>query len=334
VKAPSVHDQKIEGLRQTLSWLAEDNPAQMFEIMRTSVDLVSGLRPGDIECILARAAPRLTLGHPYRGWELFWRAFSTETDWKGLNPGELHHMALQRALATKDEALASISVLCLGLILVARGKTKQATGIATNTLDFLSTKTKAQYRKRVSLVLGMGQIHSGRVREGITILESVSGCPDISSLEVAYDESNRAFYLASVGRNEHALEALEEPLRIARETQHYYLNQMNSFALAVAMLKSDPKSSAALMKRCIAESPCYGWEPISHETLAAAQHQLGDFDTARSELAAANRMRKARNLPYTEIDRIRLRPLAPYFSTIETTRVARPSPASRTPATL
>ncbi len=291
-----------------LRWLAEDNPLQMFEMMRVSTDLVSGLYPDELAPILSVAISKLPVNHRLVGWSHVLRGFA------GPNArlAEYQAHALQRGIETNDHSLISFSSLCLGGNLEVHGRIREALSLADKSLSLLGPRPAPQDLKRIESFRGSTLIRLGRWREGLDLLESLTRHPNLSSLEMAYDEAARAFYLASLGRCEEASKVLEFPLKIAKSTNHFYLRLMSGLALGQIGAFRDPGNAITLLDNLEKESAgrmfaLYDVQLL--ETLAEAHRLAGNLPESAETFNRSRSIRVRKGYEMTAWDHTRIKRL-------------------------
>ncbi len=154
------------------------------------------------------------------------------------------------------------------------------------------------------------QIHRGRTREGLNLLEYAGERYASDELLTTQNTALRALYCAVGGFIDEANDLLVVPEQVVEDTDHLRLKLICLLTQGLIAIKTDELDRAVaifedLVARAIASSSDH-FEVYAREALATADWKHQDRPEAVNHLKASNRVRKRLKMGVTLWDRQRL----------------------------
>jgi hypothetical protein len=300
-----------DGFVATIEWLAENDPAQMLEMMRTTIGFTSAVPPAKLLSVLnlaARAVPHNSYLH---GWLQHWRGFAI---FSGCNirEGQPHFVfAAEAAEANRDPLLLSESYFWLGASEILLGRSSRALLLSEKARTLLETWGISEGDYKIANLRATALLHLNRNQEALKIFESATGHSHLTSLDFANHEALRALYLATLGQFALAREVLEFPKRLVSETGLQNLKGLCCLATGVIQSQEEPHRAINTLNSLLETSKLRKYPHFvlySQESLALAHLKMREMSEAKSLLKGALETRKRIGMAYTGWDQLRMKP--------------------------
>jgi tetratricopeptide (TPR) repeat protein len=303
----------VGGLLQLLQWFAENDPMQMLEVMRVNYDICIGIRPAHLHALLHQAANRVKIDTRAAGWFSFWRGYEfVNADNIGA-AREHFNIAIDLGLETKDYVLAVEALNWLGASEVLMRRLGAATRLSERGAQIVQPLRDLKLKARVEHLKATILIHQARTKEGLDTLQEVSDAYEDRLFEFAQNEALRGLYNACTGNSRAAIDILEGPSRVGRESGHFRLQAICGLAEGyVSIYEGEPEKAIHLLNQLLMKSAAAGtphFEIYSREAIAVALWKIQEQPDAVTQFEQSQQLRRTLKMAYTDWDQQRLRPL-------------------------
>ncbi|HEY3780883.1 MAG TPA: hypothetical protein VGL56_07355 [Fimbriimonadaceae bacterium] len=308
------HIQPVQAFHSMLAWMAEWDPLQMLDLMRSNIEMSLGAPPDQIQKLLITAIPRLPVGHDLQGWVPFWRGQTRLMSEDIVSARHLFSSAAEEGLKCGDYTLFSSSVLWLGSSEILLTRLDAARRVAKEGQQALSGLTDSSVGIRFKHLLGTIMIHQGHLNEGLRLLEEAGNDSEGGILGRAINQGLRGLYLACAGKPNAARLLLERPSLIGSESGHFRLQSICELAEGhIALSERSGEQALRAFKQLLSYSASgkeTHFEIYAREASALALWQLGERQEALNQISSARDLRRRLHMSYTDWDKMRLKPLA------------------------
>ena len=293
----------IDGLLAMLGWYAKNDPKGFYKVLASSPDMVRGI---DYHILLNLINSTQLAKTSLSGWSLFWRG-TAENDLSLV--ASLLKQAWVEAKNSDDILLASEVALELGKVYARLGKPKSALNVCA-AADELALKSSLSVVKANSLALrGTVLCHYGESEKGIGLLEAAEPFVD-DTLALAIRRSSRAFFLASVGRNQEAAIALDWAMHASSGLGHRRIQRVSDMTSAI-MASNECEKDVAIpaLEKLYAETTQAGFSQFNFyaaELLAKHYVHVGEKEMANQKLLSARQSRAQSKSAITPLESARV----------------------------
>jgi hypothetical protein len=301
----------IRGFYQFLLWCAENDPFQMFDLMRSNIDVCLGISTDELRHLLRLASSRPLVSRLVSGWRHFWSGHVE----LGLSvDSSLSHFksAQEIGMELSDHLLAAEAIHWLTAGKILAGQIDAAARVAAAGLDYGERLQNRELKARLQHAMGTVLLHQGLPREAIAFFERANPAFERRILDWAQNEALRALYEACSGNAQIAEIRLAEPKRIGLEAGHGRLNGICILTDGyIALANRDFDFAHKKFGEIPAAEGLRGhFETYAREGEAVALTGMGEAPEAWKAMSAARTYRKHMRLAYTAWDRSRLEPFA------------------------
>ena len=216
---PVEQSDATDGFVNLLAWYAQNDVRGFYKVLRSSANLVRGI-PFSTLKHLSDVAFRTSPDSP--GWSLYWRGSAEENL---VVSSKYLRKALKEAQSTGDGELASEVALELGKVYARLGKPELAMQVYSVAEAVATASGSKDYLVNSLRLKGTVLTYYGHADRGIQAMIKAENLVD-DALGLALARGSRAYFLASVGRNEEALEALDWSLRITSGLGHKRISDL------------------------------------------------------------------------------------------------------------
>ena len=303
--------QPITHFFQYLRWLADHDPLQMFDNMRSNLGVCAGFRTEEMGYLLERVASKPITSRLVQGWRHYWFG---QTHLLGVIDTSAAHFGEAYAIGqeTGDQLLTSESIHWLTATKILSGQLPSAFRLASSGLEYAATLKSKEIKARLDHAMGTALLHQGCPAEAIALFERANPALEKRIFDWALNETLRALYEACSGNPDGAMRHLEEPERVRRGAAHATLDGLSALAYGYIGLAQREWSMALssfgkIVPLDVAQSH---FGIYAREGEAVAYAHLGEDALSWKSMATARKFRKRMNLAYTEWDRSRILPFA------------------------
>jgi len=268
----------------SLKWLAHWDEKSFFQLLQTSPNLVRGIDFSELKELVQIAnqkAPEV------RGWSLYWKGVAEED--LSVCAGYLVQ-AFEHARLCQDNGLASEVALELGKVYARLAKAKHAYRVCQIAADIADHSHTAQAKANSLRIRGTVNCYFGESPKGILDLE-LSERHVEDTLGRALSRMSRAYFMASVGRTEEALDLLDQLSIETYGLQHVRIASNERIVKAIAMFHSRTGDwGMGLMQSTLEESIRTGFTQhgvCAAELIAQIHKFRGELETASQFLGYA-----------------------------------------------
>lgn len=261
----------------SLKWLAHWDEKSFFQLLQTTPNLVRGIDFSELKemvQIANRRAPEV------RGWSLYWKGVAEED--LSICARYLVH-AFEHARLSQDDGLASEVALELGKVYARLGKAKHAYRVCQIAADIADHSQTAQAKANSLRLRGIVNCYFKESPKGILDLESSERYVE-DILGRALSRMSRAYFLASAGRSDEALNLLDQLSVETHGLQHVRIASNERIVRAIAMFHLRTGDwGRGLMQSTLEESTRTGFTQhgvCAAELLAQIHKHEGELETA------------------------------------------------------
>jgi tetratricopeptide (TPR) repeat protein len=303
----------VAGFIQLLKWFAENDPAQMIDLMRSNMDLVLGMWPAEMTELLTTAGNRARIDQYLAGWLSFWRGIERVCSDDIDRARQLFSVSCDIGTEAKDHLLVVESLCWLGTSEILLRRFQSAMRMADRASQVATASADPFLRAKVQHLQASILIHQSRTKEGLDLLQQVSDAVEDRVFEHAQNEALRGLYNACTGQTRVATEILEHPVRLAEETGHYRLQAICDLANGyVRVWEGEHEKAIELLEQLLAHSArarTPHFEIYGREAIAVALWQSREQPDAVTQLKKSHRLRRSLSMAYTDWDTNRLKPM-------------------------
>jgi len=308
------HIQPVKAFQSMLAWMAEWDPLQMLDLMRSNIEISLGAPPDQLRHLLNTAIPRLKIGHELQGWIPFWRGQTRLMSEDIASARHLFKSSADEGLNSGDYKLFSASILWLGSSEILLTRLDSAKRIAQQGQQKVLCLSDPSAGTPIKHLLGTIMIHQGHLEDGLRVLEEASDDSDGGILGRAINQGLRGLYLACAGKPSAARLLLEKPSLVANESGHFRLQSICELARGhIALSERSGEQALHAVKHLLSNSTVVKeshFEIYAREACALALWQLGERQEALDQISSSRALRRSLHMAYTDWDRMRLKPLA------------------------
>ncbi len=305
----------LDSFMTVLAWCASRDPGQMFDMMRSNLDLTIGLEPKMLCDLLdlALAAPNQCNVMPE--WVDFWRGFCHYCGHEIRKAQPLFLKSLQRALETRDPILVVEASFWLANAYQFLLRPDLSEKVVDFVQGYVTSLRKPVYNSKLDLLKGLGLMHSGNIALGMESLSRAGEAYDGRELDRAQHEAMLAMFRAAAGETSKASQLLEWPNKVALESEHYRLTAICEMARGLIALTERQNTLAISIMSRLSDSAVRAkavhMEIYGRESAAVALWRSGDRSMAVEQLRASKSLRGKIKMGYTAWDRARLQAALP-----------------------
>jgi len=268
----------------SLKWLAHWDERSFFQLLQTTPNLVRGIDFSELKELVQianRKAPEV------RGWSLYWKGVAEED--LSICAGYLAQ-AFEHARLSQDDGLASEVALELGKVYARQAKAKHAYRVCQVAVDIAEHSQTPQAKANRLRLQGIVNCYFGESPKGILDLESSERHVE-DTLGRALARMSRAYFLASAGRTDDALDLLDQLSVETYGLQHVRIATNERIVRAIAMYHSRTGDwGMGLMQSTLEESIRTGFTQhgvCAAELLAQIYKCRGEWETTNQYLGYA-----------------------------------------------
>jgi len=268
----------------SLKWLAHWDERSFFQLLQTTPNLVRGIDFSELKELVQianRKAPEV------RGWSLYWKGVAEED--LSICAGYLAQ-AFEHARLSQDDGLASEVALELGKVYSRQAKAKHAYRVCQVAADIAEHSQTPQAKANRLRLQGIVNCYFGESPKGILDLESSERHVE-DTLGRALARMSRAYFLASAGQTDDALDLLDQLSVETYGLQHVRIATNERIVRAIAMYHSRTGDwGMGLMQSTLEESIRTGFTQhgvCAAELLAQIHKSRGELETASQYLGYA-----------------------------------------------
>jgi tetratricopeptide (TPR) repeat protein len=294
--------QVIDSLLVALEWLAASDPNAFFAVMEAAPALVRGIHHARLAQLVRTVACRTDL---QRAWALYWQG-TAENDLPTCARLLNHGLAISRSL--KEIPLQSEICLELGKVYTRLGRTTDALAVGQIADSLAGCTENRMVQANRHRLAGTIRVHWGDYENGLCRLELAEEFID-DPLEAAIAMGARAFFSASIGRDEVAGRLIAEARRLANGLEHDRVARTTDLAEILVAARAGCRSQA--IEKLVTTSARGAGTPsqvvvYADELLAKLFYLEGDRDLAHDRFDRAHRGRLSSRMVMTRLEARRL----------------------------
>ncbi len=302
----------VDSVLTLLRWYANSDPSKTLTLLRDHAEIVEGIAPKELLPIVQAGLTATDRSSGLYGWGLHWKGVCLGA-MQNIADGEPYMMAaIQFGIERQDAELLTRSscTLACGYALLGR-----AAG-AARTMERVQGLAggRSPNAAMVSTARGALMHHAGNAVEGIRLIQLAGDTAGVSAPEWNRIQALLAVFLSSDMRNREALEALRNIEGIGLQSNDSHISLLTLLAQGQTYLNEGAPEMAVKVLADLARraSRCLSLhlELYARESHALASWRMGDGESARRELRAANRLRQSLGLGFTPWDTGRLSELS------------------------